>query len=72
MRVADGGTTHVELPVCSRGTWEAGFHSKIRAFVGERGVSVKASVPRFVPGPVACAAKPKQVASPPASPLATA
>lgn len=56
VRVPARGSTLVRLPVCSRGPWVAGFRSRIRAFVGDRGVSVKAGVPRFVPGRVSCAA----------------
>ena len=69
--VPAGGLTRVELPVCSKGPWVTGFHSKIRGFVGEQAVSVKAGVPRFVPGEAGCTAEPKQTAVPPASPSAT-
>jgi hypothetical protein len=72
VRVPEGGTTRVELPVCSTGPWATGFHSKIRAFVGQQAVSVKASVPRFVPGGGGCAAEPRQTPSAPGSPAATA
>jgi hypothetical protein len=72
VRVPEGGTTRVELPVCSTGPWATGFRSKIRAFIGERGVSVKATVPRFVPGSASCAAEPRQTPLPPGSPTATA
>jgi hypothetical protein len=70
--VPAGGTTVVELPVCSNGPWVAGFRSKIRAFIGEQAVSVKAGVPRFVPGSGGCAAAPSWTVRPPASATATA
>jgi hypothetical protein len=69
--VPAGGTTHVELPVCSNGPWVTGFRSKIRGFVGERAVSVKSGVPRFVAGDVGCHEPPKQTPLAPASPTAT-
>jgi hypothetical protein len=69
--VPAGGTTRVELPVCSKGPWVTGFRSKIRGFIGERAVSVKAGVPRFVPGEAGCAEPPKQTALAPASATAT-
>ncbi len=72
VRVTEGGTTRVELPVCSTGPWATGFRSKIRAFVGERAVSVQASVPRFVPGAGGCTAEPRQTPLAPGSPTATA
>jgi hypothetical protein len=65
VQVPEGGTTKVELPVCSRGPWATGFRSKIRAFVGERPVSMMGSVPRFVPGPGGCTAEPRQTPSGP-------
>jgi len=70
--VPAGGTARVELPVCSKGPWVTGFRSKIRGFLGERAVSVKAGVPRFVPGESGCSAEPKQTALAPGSPSATA
>ena len=72
VRVPEGGTTKVELPVCSTGPWATGFRSKIRAFVGQSAVSVKASVPRFVPGATGCTAEPRQTPSAPGPPGATA
>jgi hypothetical protein len=48
----------VTLPVCSRGPWVTDFRSKVRGYVGDRGVSVRAGMPRFVPGEGACAANP--------------
>jgi hypothetical protein len=71
-KVAAGGSTTVRLPVCSSGSWETGFHSRLRGFVGERPVSVKAGLPRFVPGAAGCTEQPKQVPALPASPVATA
>jgi hypothetical protein len=70
--VPAGGSTRVDLPVCSNGPWATGFRSKIRAFIGERAVSVKAGVPRFVPGEAGCTEPPKQTAPAPASPSTTA
>ena len=70
--VPAGGSTRVELPVCSKGPWVTGFRSKIRGFVGDRAVSVKAGVPRFVPGPAGCSEPPKQTATPEASASTTA
>jgi hypothetical protein len=72
VRVPEGGTTRVELPVCAKGPWATGFRSKIRAFVGESAVSVKAGVPRFVPGAAGCTAEPRQTPSASGSPGATA
>ena len=72
VKVPAGGTTRVELPVCSRVPWATGFRSKIRAFVGQSAVSVKATVPRFTPGAAGCAAEPRQTPSAPGSPGATA
>jgi thiamine transporter ThiT len=70
--VPAGGSTNVELPVCSRGPWATGFRSKVRGFVGARAVSVQAGVPRFVPGKKGCTAAPKQTPAPPGTPGATA
>ena len=44
----------------------------LSGFLGERAVSVKAGVPRFVPGESGCSAEPKQTALAPGSPSATA
>jgi hypothetical protein len=70
--VPAGGRTRVALPVCSKGPWVTGFRSKIRGFVGDRAVSVKAGVPRFVAGEAGCNEPPKQTPLAPASPTATA
>jgi hypothetical protein len=72
VRVPAGGSTSVRLPVCSNGPWVTGFRSKIRGFVGQRAVSVKAGVPRFVAGSAGCAAEPTQTPSPPGTADATA
>ena len=50
VRLLPGVPTSVELVVCSRGPWHAGFVSSGRGFVGSRVVSARATVPRFVPG----------------------
>ena len=62
--VAAGGSTTVRLPVCSMGPWVTGFRSKLRGFVGDHPVSVKASVPRLVAGG-SCAEQQKQAPTPP-------
>ncbi len=67
-RVAAGGSTTVRLPVCSDGPWVTGFQSKMRGFVGERPVSVKAGVPRFLPGRSGCSALPEQQPARPSAP----
>jgi hypothetical protein len=67
VRVAGDGSTTVRLPVCSRGPWLTGIRSKMRGFVGERPVSVRAGVPRFVPGHSGCSAAPEQGPSAPGS-----
>jgi hypothetical protein len=60
------GSTTVRLPVCSQGPWVAGVRSKLRGFVGDRPISVKAGVPRFVPGHSGCSAAPEQEPAAPA------
>lgn len=72
VRVPGHGSTTVRLPVCSQGPWATGVHSKLRGFVRERPVSVKAGVPRFVPGRSGCSAAPELEAAPPASAAQTA
>jgi hypothetical protein len=67
VRVPSHGSTTVRLPVCSHGPWVAGVHSNPRGFVRDRPVSVKAGVPRFVPGRSGCSAAPQQEPAPPAS-----
>jgi hypothetical protein len=67
VRVPAGSSTTVRLPVCSRGPWITGFRSKIRGFVGERAVSVKAGVPGFVPGGGGCTAQPERKPAPPSA-----
>jgi hypothetical protein len=57
-RVPARSTIEVTMPVCSRGPWTADFTSEVRGFVGDRGVSVRSTVPRFVPRKGACAGKP--------------
>jgi len=66
VRVPAHGSTTVRLPVCTHGPWVTGFHSKARGFLRERPVSVKAGVPRFVPGHSGCSAAPAQKPAPPA------
>jgi hypothetical protein len=51
-------TIDVTVPVCSPGPWTADFRSEVRGFVGDRGVSVKSSVPQFIPGRGGCSGKP--------------
>jgi hypothetical protein len=70
--VPAGSSTRVQVPVCSRSPWVAGFRSPVRGFVGDRPVSVKATAPRLVPGRVDCDAPPKQTPAPPAAAGATA
>jgi hypothetical protein len=65
-------TIAVTLPVCSTGPWAAGFQSRVRGFLGDRGVSVRASVPRFVPRPGACPERPAPHSSPAARPALSA
>jgi len=60
------GSTTVRLPVCSRGPWATGVRSKLRGFVRDSPVSVKAGVPRFVPGHSGCSAVPEQEPAAPA------
>jgi hypothetical protein len=72
VRVPGHGSTTVRLPVCSQGPWATGFHSKLRGFLRDRPVSVKAGVPRFVPGRSGCSAAPEQKPAPPASAAQTA
>jgi hypothetical protein len=55
-RVPARSAVDVTLPVCSRGSWTIDFTSEVRGFVGDRGVSVKSSVPQFVPR-AGCTAK---------------
>jgi hypothetical protein len=64
-RVPAHGSTTVRLPVCSQGPWATGVLSKLRGFLRERPVSVKAGVPRFVPGRSGCSAAPQQRPAPP-------
>ena len=66
VRVSGQGSTTARLPVCSQGPWVTGVHSKLRGFIRERPVSVKAGVPRFVPGRSGCSAAPEQAPAPPA------
>ncbi len=68
VRVPANGSTTVRLPVCSAVPWVTGFHSKMRGFLGDHPVSVKAGVPRFVPGHSGCSAAPEQQPAPPAPP----
>jgi hypothetical protein len=68
VRVAAQGSTTVRLPVCSAGPWVTGVRSKVRGFVGERPVSVKAGVPRFVPGGSGCSSEPEQQPASPGAP----
>ncbi len=72
VRVPAHGSTTVRLPVCSQGPWATGFHSRMRGFLNDRPVSVKAGVPRFLPGPTGCSAAPKQQPAPLSSPDQTA
>jgi hypothetical protein len=67
VQVPGHGSTTVRLPVCSQGPWVTGFQSKLRGFVRERPVSVKADVPRFIPGRSGCTAAPEQQPAPPGS-----
>ncbi|MEP6909988.1 MAG: hypothetical protein ABI896_06090 [Actinomycetota bacterium] len=67
VRVPANGSTTVRLPVCSQGPWAVGFQSKMRGFLNERPVSVKAGIPRFVPGPSGCTTAPKQQPATPGS-----
>ena len=67
-RIGAGGSTTVRLPVCSDGPWSTGVQSKMRGFVGQRPVSVKAGVPRFSPGPSGCSAAPEQQPARPGAP----
>jgi hypothetical protein len=53
VRVPRGGAT-VRFPVAARGPWTLGFRSRITGYIGVRPVSVKASIPRLVPGPCRC------------------
>jgi hypothetical protein len=68
VRVPAGGSATARLPVCSDGPWVTGVQSKMRGFVGERPVSVKAGVPRFVPGPSGCSASSEQQPARPGAP----
>jgi hypothetical protein len=68
IRVAAGESTTVRLPVCSDGPWVTGVQSKMRGFVGERPVSVKAGIPRFSPGRSGCSAAPEQQPARPGAP----
>jgi hypothetical protein len=63
-RVPAGSSVPVTLPVCSTGPWAAGFRSRVRGFLGDRGISVRASVPRFVERRGACAARPSRPREP--------
>lgn len=67
-RVPARGSTTVRLPVCSHGPWVTGVNSKMRGFLNDRPVSVKAGVPRFVPGRSGCSAAPEQQPAPPGAP----
>ena len=49
VRVPAHGSTTVRLPVCSQGPWATGVQSKLRGFLNDRPLSVKAGIPRFVP-----------------------
>jgi hypothetical protein len=71
-RVPGSASTTVTLPVCSDGPWVAGVKSKMRGFLRDRPVSVKAGVPRFVPGASGCSAKPEQQPAAPSAPGQTA
>jgi hypothetical protein len=42
-----------------------GVHSKLRGFLNDRPLSVKAGIPRFVPGSSGCTARPEQHPAPP-------
>jgi hypothetical protein len=68
VRVPGHGSTTVRLPVCSHGPWATGFQSKMRGFLNNRPVSVKAGVPRFLPGNTGCSAAPEQQPASPGSP----
>jgi hypothetical protein len=72
VRVPGHGSTTVRLPVCSNGPWAMGFQSKMRGFLNDRPVSVKAGIPRFVPDNSGCSAAPQQQPAPPGSPGQTA
>jgi len=65
VRVPAHGSTTVRLPVCSQGPWATGVHSKLRGFLNDRPLSVKAGIPRFVPGRSGCTARPEQHPAPP-------
>ena len=47
-------------PSARSGPWATGFQSKMRGFLNDRPLSVKAGVPRFVPGRSGCTAEPEQ------------
>ncbi len=72
VRVPGSASTTVRLPVCSDGPWVTGVQSKMRGFLNERPVSVKAGVPRFVPGAAGCSEKAEQQPLPPGIPGQTA
>ena len=67
VRVPAHGSTTVRLPVCSQGPWATGVQSKLRGFLNDRPLSVKAGIPRFVPGRSGCTAEPEQHPAPPVS-----
>ena len=67
VRVPAGSSTTVRLPVCTSGPWVTGFRSKLRGFVGQRAVSVKSGIPRFIAGQGGCTAKPQQTPAPASS-----
>ena len=67
-----GSKTTVRLPVCSQGPWVTGVQSKMRGFVHDRPVSVKAGIPHFVPGSSGCSAPPEQQPAAPGAPGQTA
>jgi hypothetical protein len=53
--VPAGGSSRVDLPVCSPGPWAAGFKAPLTGTVGDRFVSLRASEPVYTPAPSACA-----------------
>lgn len=52
--VAAGGSSRVELPICSAGPWQATFAAPLTGVAGDRFVSVRATEPVFEPDPSAC------------------
>jgi hypothetical protein len=54
VRLEAGATRSVRLPVCTTGVAHVTYRSNVRAYVGLRMVSVKASAPTFTPSRSAC------------------